>query len=212
MNICVLVDHRMMKKMFLQALKPKEEDKGIKQSDQREDRGDADKAKLRLPSSEKKESKEGQIAGNVGIGNTRTDGGSLRGKVQPARVDSLEKKFTIRRHDDDQRKSRTFNPHTSTTRGDRERDRSADRIRPQFSIRRGLPRSHPGERPRPFSQDRRDDRERFYDRNRDDGRDRFGDREGSKRLRQDRRPMYDSRDGYERGTPSRRFRRENSPR
>lgn len=202
-----------MKKMLLQALKPKEEDKGIKQSDQRKDTEDGDKTKLRLPSSEKKDRKEGQsVAGNVGIGNTRTDGGSLRGKVQPARIDSLEKKFTIRRHDDDPRKSRTFNPHTSTTRGDPERDRSADRIRPQFSIRRGLPRSHPGERPRPFSQDRRDDRERFYDRNRDDGRDRFGDREGSKRLRQDRRPMYDSRDGYERGTPSRRFRRENSPR
>ena len=199
--------------MLLQALKPKEEDKGNRQGDKRDDRGDGEKAKSRLPSSEKKERREEKSrAGNMGIGNSRTDGGSLSGKVQPVRVDSLEKKFTIRRHDDDTRKSRTFNTSISTTRSDRERDRSADRMRPQFSIRRGLPRSHHGERPRPFLQDRRDDRERYYDRNRDDGRDRFGDREGSKRLHQDRHPMYDSRDGYQRGTPSRRFQREKSPR
>jgi len=205
--------------VLLQALKPEAgEDKEKKQKDQKEDRGDVKKAKISFHSSDKKERKdEKSNAGTVGVGKPRMDEEGIRRTVQPLIVDSLEKKFTIRRHDDDSRKSRAYIPPASTIRSDRERDRSADRMRPKFSIRRGLPRSHSGDRfdrPRPSFQDRRDDRERHYDRNRDNGRDRLGDRdrEGSRRLQQDRRPMYDSRDGYQRGTPSRRFRRESPPR
>eukprot|EP00890_Picochlorum_soloecismus_P002800 jgi/Picsp_1/3520/NSC_06358-R1_---NA--- len=234
---------RYLQKLRDLALKPEAEvDKAKEQKDQREDRTDVKNVKRSFSLSDRKERKEGQSnAGSLGVGKPQTDGGGMRGSVQTGSVGSLEKKFTIRRHDDDLRKSRTYTPSISTVRSDRERDppaftvrsdrerdppistvtsdrerdRSADRMRPQFSIRRGLPRSNPGDRfnrPRPSLPDRRDDRERYYDRNRDEGRDRFGDREGSRRLHQDRRPMYTFRDGYQRGRPSERFRRESSPR